>query len=75
MAAITAYRASHGLGPVRLDPALTAMAQRQADAMVAANTLSHTVAGAFTTRLASAGIETTEAGEISAPAISRSTRR
>ena len=61
--AITAYRASHGLGPVRLDPALTAMAQRQADAMVAANALSHTVAGAFTTRLASAGVVTTEAGE------------
>ena len=62
-AAITAYRASHGLRAVRLDPALTAMAQRQADAMVAANALSHTVAGAFTTRLASAGVETTEAGE------------
>ena len=62
-AAITAYRASHGLRPVRLDPTLTAMAQRQADAMVAANALSHTVAGAFTTRLASAGVVTTEAGE------------
>ena len=62
-AAITTYRASHGLGAVRLDPALTAMAQRQADAMVAANALSHTVAGAFTTRLASAGVQTTEAGE------------
>ncbi len=35
-AKLNAYRASRGLGPVRLDPALTAMAQRQADAMVAA---------------------------------------
>lgn len=61
--AITAYRASHGLGPVRLDPALTAMAQRQADAMVAANALSHTVAGGFAARLASAGVDATEAGE------------
>lgn len=63
VAALTAYRASHGLGPVRLDPALTVMAQRQADAMVAANTLSHTVAGSFSARLDSAGIEMTEAGE------------
>ena len=47
VAALTAYRASHGLGPVRLEPALTVMAQRQADAMVAANELSHTVAGSF----------------------------
>jgi len=62
-AAITAYRASHGLGPVRLDPALTAMAQRQADAMVAGNTLSHTVAGGFAARLAASGVDTTEAGE------------
>ncbi len=35
-----AYRASHGLGPVRLDPVLSAMAQRQADAMAPANALS-----------------------------------
>jgi hypothetical protein len=46
-AMLTAYRAAHGLGAVRLDPALTAMAQRQADAMVAANELSHDVAGSF----------------------------
>ncbi len=62
-AALSAYRASHGLGPVRLDPALSAMAQRQADAMVAANALSHNAAGGFSTRLASAGIDTSEAGE------------
>lgn len=62
-AALNAYRASRGLGPVRLDPALTAMAQRQADAMVAANALSHDVGGSFSSRLAGAGVETTEAGE------------
>ena len=61
--AINAYRASRGLKPLRLDPALTAMAQRQADAMVAGDALSHTVGGAFTTRLATAGIASTEAGE------------
>jgi uncharacterized protein YkwD len=62
-AMLSAYRASRGLGPVRLDPALTAMAQRQADAMVAANALSHDVAGGFASRLAAAGVDTTEAGE------------
>ena len=62
-AMLTAYRASRGLGPVRLDPALTAMAQRQADAMVAANRLSHEVAGDFTARLLGAGIDTPRAAE------------
>jgi hypothetical protein len=61
--AINAYRSSRGLKPLRLDPALTAMAQRQADAMVAGDALSHTIGGAFTTRLAAAGIGATEAGE------------
>jgi uncharacterized protein YkwD len=62
-AAINAYRGSHGLKPLRLDPALTVMAQRQADAMVAGDALSHNVAGPFTTRLAAAGIVADEAGE------------
>ena len=62
-AALNAYRASHGLGPTRLDPELTAMAQRQADAMVAGNKMSHDVAGSFTSRLAASGIDTAEAGE------------
>jgi hypothetical protein len=60
---LTAYRASHGLGRVRLDAALTAMAQRQADAMVAANALSHDAAGSFSSRIAAAGLDTTRAGE------------
>jgi hypothetical protein len=62
-AMLNAYRASRGLGPVRLDPALNAMAQRQADAMVAANALSHDVGGSFSSRLAGAGVDATEAGE------------
>ena len=61
--AINAYRANSGLKPLRLDAALTAMAQRQADAMVAGDALSHTIGGAFTARLAAAGIAATEAGE------------
>jgi hypothetical protein len=63
VAALNAYRASHGLGSVRLDPALAAMARRQADAMVAGNALSHDVGGSFPSRLAAAGVDTTEAGE------------
>lgn len=62
-ATLNAYRASRGLGPVRLDPTLTAMAQRQADAMVAADALSHDVAGGFLSQLAVAGVDATEAGE------------
>jgi len=62
-AAINAYRSSRGLAPLRLDPTLAAMAQRQAEAMVAGDALSHTVGGAFQTRLAAAGIVASEAGE------------
>jgi uncharacterized protein YkwD len=51
-----AYRASLGLGPVRLDPTLTAMAQRQANAMAASNSLSHDAAGNFTARVHAAGL-------------------
>jgi cysteine-rich secretory family protein len=62
-AILTAYRASHGLGSVKLDPALTAMAQRQADAMVAANALSHDVGGNFTQRILASGLDTPRAAE------------
>jgi uncharacterized protein YkwD len=62
-ASLNAYRASKGLGPVRLDSALTTMAQRQANAMVAANELSHDVAGNFPSRLAAAGVDTPRAAE------------
>jgi uncharacterized protein YkwD len=62
-AMLTAYRASHGLGPVRLDPALMAMAQRQANAMVAANALSHDAAGGFTARILASGLDTPRAAE------------
>jgi len=62
-AALNAYRASHGLAAVRLDPTLTAMAQRQADAMVASNEMSHNVAGSFTARLLATKLDTPRAAE------------
>ncbi len=54
--AIALYREAHGLGPVEIDPALTRVAQRQADAMARANELSHTVAGDLTARVAAEGL-------------------
>ena len=47
LAALNAYRSSHGVKPVRLDPELTAMAERQADGMAARGELSHNAAGPF----------------------------
>ena len=61
-ATLNAYRAEQGLNPVRLDPALTAMAERQAQAMAASGMLSHDVAGAFSSRVAASGINSS-AGE------------
>lgn len=60
---LNGYRAGKGLGPVRLDPALTAMAQRQADAMAAGDNLSHDAAGSFTARVHAAGLDTVRAAE------------
>jgi uncharacterized protein YkwD len=60
---LNAYRAGKGLGPVRLDPALTAMAQRQADAMAAGDNLSHDAAGSFTARVHGAGLDAARAAE------------
>jgi uncharacterized protein YkwD len=62
-AMLNAYRASHNLTAVRLDPTLTAMAQRQADAMIAANELSHNVAGGFSARILATGLDTPRAAE------------
>ena len=62
-AEINAYRASRGLTPVKLDSALAAMAQHQADAMAATGSVSHDIAGGFPDRLASSGIDAAAAGE------------
>lgn len=55
--AIALYREAHGLGAVAVDPALTRVAQRQADAMARADTLSHTLAGELGARVAAEGIK------------------
>ncbi len=71
---ISTYRHEHGLPPVALDPALNAVAQRQANAMANANVLSHDVVGALPVRLAEAGadrraaIENVSAGYADFPA-------
>lgn len=54
-AAISRYRAAHGLGPVSLDPSLARAAAYQAEANAHAGYLSHEIGGTFTTRLAKAG--------------------
>jgi hypothetical protein len=48
---ISGYRREHGLSSVRTDPQLTAIAQRQADAMAASGILDHSVAGSFASRI------------------------
>jgi Cysteine-rich secretory protein family len=48
---ISAYRREHGLGPVKSDPQLNAVAERQAKAMAAAGVLDHGVAGSFASRI------------------------
>jgi uncharacterized protein YkwD len=60
---LNAYRAKAGLAAVRLDAELTALAQAQADAMAAADRMSHDVNGNFAARLAAAGVRVAEAGE------------
>jgi uncharacterized protein YkwD len=54
---LNAHRAGRGLGPVRLDPTLTAMAQSQSDAMARADSLSHSVGGSFGSRVHAAGLD------------------
>jgi hypothetical protein len=58
---ISQYRREHGLGTVKVDPQLTAVAERQAKAMAAAGVLSHDVAGPFSSRIS--GVNTDSAGE------------
>jgi uncharacterized protein YkwD len=61
-AKLNAHRAERGLHPVRLDLVLTAMAERQAQAMARSGTMSHDVIGAFSSRLAGSEISSA-AGE------------
>ncbi|MDB5643960.1 MAG: SCP-like extracellular [Hyphomicrobiales bacterium] len=60
---VTRFRAAYGLGPVRIDPALTRAAERQAQAMAAAGVLSHDVGGSFGSRMSAAGLGHVPAAE------------
>jgi uncharacterized protein YkwD len=59
VARVNEFRRSHGLGPVSLDPQLTAMAASQARAMAAANKMAHVLPGqgSFARRLAAANYD------------------
>lgn len=62
-AAISRYRAAHGLGAVKVDASLTAAAERQARAVAEVGYLSHDVGGSFTKRIAYAGFGRQHAAE------------
>lgn len=64
-ALISRYRASKGLGPVSVDPALTRIAAEHARRMAAANTISHRLPGeaSFQQRLVDGGFLPQTAGE------------
>ena len=53
-AMISQYRREHGLSAVKTDPQLTAIAERQAQAMAATGIMDHSVAGSFHSRIAGA---------------------
>lgn len=62
-ALVSQYRASKGLTPVSLDPALTRLALDQARAVAAIGDLSHDVSGSFSSRLAAARANRRQAAE------------
>jgi uncharacterized protein YkwD len=51
---ISQYRHAHGLSTVKTDPQLTAIAERQANAMAASGIMDHNVAGSFPARMSGA---------------------
>lgn len=62
-ALVSQYRASKGLKPVSIDAALTKLAVDQARAVAAIGDLSHDVSGSFSSRLAAARANRSEAAE------------
>lgn len=62
-AAISRYRAQHGLGPVVLDSSLIRAASYQAKSNAQAGRLSHEIGGSFNARMAEAGFGRTHASE------------
>ena len=59
--AISAYRRAHGLPAVKPDSRLAAVALRQAQAMAASGSISHSAAGSFSSRVA--GLRKSRAAE------------
>jgi uncharacterized protein YkwD len=55
-AMISQYRREHGLPAVKTDAKLTAVAQRQAQAMASSGIMDHDVAGSFASRIAGANM-------------------
>jgi uncharacterized protein YkwD len=51
---ISRYRQAHGLSTVKTDAQLTAIAERQAQAMAASGIMDHSVAGSFRSRISGA---------------------
>jgi hypothetical protein len=51
---ISQYRREHGLSAVKIDPELTAVAERQAKAMAASGIMDHSIAGSFASRVSGA---------------------
>lgn len=49
---ISAYRRAHGLSSVQIDSRLNAVALQQARAMASSGTISHTIGGSFSSRVA-----------------------
>ena len=60
---ISGYRSNNGLPTVIIDPALTAMAQAQAETMAARDKLEHNVKKPFVKRLKAAGYPAKRAAE------------
>jgi hypothetical protein len=53
---ISQYRREHGLPAVKTDPKLTAVAERQAQAMASSGIMDHDVAAPFATRISGANV-------------------
>jgi uncharacterized protein YkwD len=51
---VSRYRRAQGLSTVKIDPQLTAIAERQAKAMAASGIMDHSVAGSFASRMSGA---------------------
>jgi hypothetical protein len=57
-AMISQYRREHGLPAVKVDPKLTAVAERQAQAMARSGIMDHDVDGSFASRISGANLVT-----------------